>query len=64
MGQNAQQMSASVPVSDDLEDPRQAFARVQQEIENVRARGGQVPENLKRLHRQLASECAALSQGR
>jgi len=50
--------------SQDSEDPRQTFARLQKEIENYRTAGTPVPDRLKRLHRQIASECAALSQGR
>lgn len=62
----ANNLQRSISLADlaDSEDPRLAYARVQREIEALRARGTPVPEELKRLQRQLVSECAAVSQGR
>jgi uncharacterized protein involved in exopolysaccharide biosynthesis len=63
MADNLQRVRSSL-ADLDTEDPRQAYARVQREIEALRERGTPVPEDLKRLQRQLVSECAAVSQGR
>ncbi|MFZ4807216.1 MAG: hypothetical protein ACOYLQ_08165 [Hyphomicrobiaceae bacterium] len=63
MGQKSP-ISAVWPEFPDSEDPRQTFARLQKEFEAYRTAGTPVPEELKRQHRQIVSECAALSQGR
>lgn len=62
--QQQQSQSVSSLGEFDAEDPRQAFADVQRRIDEFRARGNPVPEDLKRLYRQLGTECAAMSQGR
>jgi hypothetical protein len=48
----------------EVEDPREAYARVQQRIRMYRNSGHRVPEELRCCERQLATEFMAESQGR
>jgi hypothetical protein len=45
-------------------DPREAYARVQDRIRAYREAGWQVPEDLKRVERQMMTDFMAESQGR
>lgn len=45
-------------------DPRDAFARVQERIRAYRDAGWQVPDDLKRVERQMMTDFMAESQGR
>lgn len=47
-----------------IEDPREGYVLVHQEICQCRAGGSPVPEDLALLERQLMQECLAESQGR
>lgn len=47
-----------------IEDPRQCYALVQERIKRMRQAGIAVPDDLKRMERQLMVECLAESQGR
>lgn len=49
---------------EDLDDPRQGVARVQERMRQYREAGLKVPEELVRTERQLKTECALASQGR
>ncbi len=49
---------------DELQDPRDCYALVQDRIRTYRSRGTAVPDDLQRLERQLMTECMAQSQGR
>jgi hypothetical protein len=51
-------------VFDEGDDPRSAIAAVQDQIRALRARGEQVPEDLRQLERVLALTCVSESQGR
>lgn len=47
-----------------LDDPRQCYALVQERIRRYRSEGSSVPEQLSRLEKALIVECLAESQGR
>lgn len=47
-----------------IDDPRNAWAIVQERIRNYRKLGKQVPEALALMERRLATECRIESQGR
>ena len=49
---------------DSFDDPRQCYALVKERIQNYRAQGASVPEDLARLERHLLTECLCASQGR
>jgi hypothetical protein len=49
---------------DEIEDPRQCFAIVQERVRRYRSQGLEVPAELARLERSLAAECRSESQGR
>lgn len=49
---------------DEIEDPRQCYALVQERIRRYRAAGRQVPDDLTLMERRLMAECMAQSQGR
>lgn len=52
-----------VDMDDDV-DPRDVYARVQERIGVYRSQGWTVPEDLKRIERQMMTEFMAESQGR
>ena len=47
-----------------IDDPRRCYALVQEKIQRLRQSGTGVPEDLKRIERQLMADCLAESQGR
>jgi hypothetical protein len=49
---------------EDLEDPREAYALVQDRIRRYRLDGSRVPDELAQMERRLMRECMAQSQGR
>lgn len=49
---------------DEIEDPRRCYVMVQERIARLRQSGIIVPDELKRIERQLVAECLAESQGR
>jgi chorismate mutase len=49
---------------DEIDDPRRCYAMVQERIQRLRQSGIVVPDELKRIERQLVAECLAESQGR
>lgn len=49
---------------EEIDDPRSAWAIVQERIRNYRKLGKQVPEALALMERRLATECRIESQGR
>ncbi len=49
---------------EELEDPRERYALVQERIRQYRKAGAQVPEDLRLIERSLMRECLDYSQGR
>ena len=49
---------------EEIDDPRQSYAMVQEKIRTYRKRGQQVPEALALMERRLAADCRTESQGR
>jgi len=49
---------------DQIDDPRESFALVQERIRSYRVHGQQVPEALALLERRVAEDCRLESQGR
>lgn len=49
---------------DQIEDPREGYALVQERIRNYRSMGDRVPDALNLMERTLFRECLAQSQGR
>jgi hypothetical protein len=49
---------------EEIDDPRSAWAIVQERIRNYRKAGHPVPEALSLMERRLATECRIESQGR
>lgn len=47
-----------------LDDPRECYALVQERIRSYRSSGTSVPEALSQMERRLVRECMAQSQGR
>lgn len=48
----------------DIDDPRAGAAMVRERIEQYRAAGQAVPEDLAKIEKQLRTECMLASQGR
>lgn len=51
-------------VLDDMDDPREAYAKVQARIRYYRQAGMTVPHDLTLIEKRLVTECMAASQGR
>lgn len=49
---------------DQLDDPRECYALVQERIRSYRSSGDRVPDALSQIERRLMRECMAESQGR
>lgn len=49
---------------DQLDDPRQCWALLQEKIGQMKSAGWVIPEDIKIMERQLMAECLAESQGR
>jgi hypothetical protein len=49
---------------DQLDDPRECYALVQERIRSYRSTGDRVPDALSQMERSLMRECMAESQGR
>lgn len=49
---------------DDVDDPREAYAKVQARIRRYRQAGMTVPTDLALIEKRLMTECMAASQGR
>jgi hypothetical protein len=49
---------------EEIDDPRRCYALVQERIRQYRQRGYDIPEELVRMERRLATECLSESQGR
>jgi len=49
---------------EEVEDPRECYAMVQERIRHYRQAGTKVPEDLALIERRLMTECMAASQGR
>jgi hypothetical protein len=49
---------------DEIDDPRQCYALVQERIRQIRQRGVAVPAELSNLEKSLAVDCLVESQGR
>lgn len=49
---------------DQIEDPRECYALVQERIRTYRSAGNQVPDALSNIERRLFRECLEESQGR
>jgi len=49
---------------DQIDDPREGYALVQERIRTYRSTGDRVPDALSLMERQLLRECLAQSQGR
>lgn len=49
---------------DQIEDPREGYALVQERIRTYRSCGDRVPDALSQMERRLMRECMAQSQGR
>ena len=47
-----------------LDDPRECYAKVQAQIRRYRQAGKKVPEDLALIEKRLMAECMAASQGR
>jgi len=68
MGRKAEKLYEDFAVIMDeihsADDPREAYALVQDRINEYRSAGWAVPDDLIRVERNLMSECMAESQGR
>lgn len=66
--QTAPQMQAEIAELNgriaDIDDPRMGFAMVRERIEQYRAAGWAIPEDLANIEKQLRTECMLASQGR
>ena len=51
-------------VEEDRRDVREVYAHLQNRIKEMKAQQSAVPDELKRLAKQLEDECCAQSQGR
>ncbi len=49
---------------DQMDDPRQCWALLQEKIGQMKSAGWVIPEDIKVMERQLMAECLAESQGR
>jgi hypothetical protein len=49
---------------EEMDDPREAYAKVQSKIGGYRRAGKTVPEDLALIEKRLMTECMAASQGR
>ena len=49
---------------EDVEDPRECYAMVEERIRRYRQAGKKVPDDLALIERRLMNECMAASQGR
>ncbi len=49
---------------DQIDDPREGYALVQERIQTYRSMGDEVPDALSRMERALRLDCLAQSQGR
>ncbi len=49
---------------EEIEDPRRCYALVKERIHQFRLRGWDIPDDLERIERRLATECLIESQGR
>ncbi len=49
---------------EEIEDPRRCYALVKERIHQFHLRGWDIPDDLARIERRLATECLLESQGR